>query len=68
MPRGPQRFFYTYADLADISGWTLGQVMRSKRAGLFDPHSLVTVLAWVMAARAGEVKPRRPRYGKERRA
>lgn len=62
----PWRFSYTYDDLAALVGWDRGQVMRSKRAGQFDPRSLEDVYAWVSRVRAGLVRPTRKRYGKER--
>lgn len=63
----PQRFTYTYDDLAGLVGWDRGQVMRSRRAGQFNPADLEDVFGWVLRVKRGDAKPTRKRYGKERR-
>jgi hypothetical protein len=38
--RGPKRFVFTYADLADLFGMTEGAVRQAVSRGKFDPHNL----------------------------
>ena len=41
--RGPKRFEYTYADLADALGMTEVAVRQAVSRGKFDPHSLPSI-------------------------
>lgn len=41
--RGPKRFEYTYADLAELFGMTEVGVRKAVSRGQFDPHSLPSI-------------------------
>lgn len=66
--RGPQRFHYTYDDIARLFGWTRDQVMRTARAKSFDVTDLGSVAYFAMGVIKGVHKPTAPRYGKRAKA
>lgn len=67
-PLSPRRrcFTYTYDDLAVLFGWNRDQVMRTARAGKFNPADIASVLEFADAVRVGLQRPTAPRYGKRK--
>jgi aromatic ring-cleaving dioxygenase len=47
MSRRPWQFTFTYADLADLTGKSVGAVKRAKYKRQFDPRDFESVARWL---------------------